>query len=861
MKTPMFTRVCAILTIGAGVIFAAKADAKWEQSGDYDSRNTRYVVKEIVAEGAAEGYTATEFYLTDAGELTLKTAGSTTEMDLRSAAWPSGLPSIVKMNSITKCASIETLYLPESVETLADSCFAYISKLKTVVFPKDCKLTKISQFAFREVGIETIEIPAGVKVVDKCAFYNCKSLKSVYLPDGLEAIGYQAFCSCAALELVKPCIPGSVTNFAQQVFLGCGAMTNEVVIGEGYGEDGKPRWVNIEYDGGNWRNWAFKNCHKVPRLVFGPGAHNVPTMFYEGENLSGCTNIEYGVNVTNISDTLNIRVLTNVVFKRTEDFAFRDYQLGWADKSYHMFPSTSGGANASKGQPNYSLREITWNGWFTYARGKGNPFSNCKALELRFIVPGNNAKWAAFMADEAQMTPWEKCSDKDKAAYTNRYGEAAQVPVGISVAVSDGLNKTYILTDGTMYEGNTFQIGELRSEFGTVTYDPEPDANGNFAAGDVKVKFVPANDGVVFTGWKGASTSTDAEITIAAAGVKTLYPTFTSTYLVYDEAANDLTDGSLVFKATGPREAITVGMFRRVTAPGTYAADLSKPILNGGKIIAMTGIGTSTYMTSLTLPSTLEAISGFTGGLGNKVVTPFLPDGVTNIASSAFHWAEKMTGNLRIGFATDGNGNVLETKMGTSTMDRMRAMGPELHIGPGVRKIPYNTFAQDEGGWGQDYKGAIEVWFGSGLTNAMGGACVDLGGSNPTTVHFEGDMFDGSSAMFYKINYKDNKMTSYKGTTKITDYHYRFYVAAEGCKKWWEFVKNTKYVKPWAQCTAEEKEAYWAMFPAETFGEKHPYGLTTEDAVITNDVPVSYGLPKNQWVFSIRAAGFVMRVQ
>ncbi len=859
MQVAMIRKVCASVILGAGVLFAADvwADAKWSAS-EFDTRNKRWTLKSLVGEGV----TATEFYLSDAGVLSTKTAGTETELDLRSAALPDGLVDIVTLGRLMhyQFKTVEVLYLPETVETLVNDCCNSVPKLREVVFPENCKLTKIPPSAFASTQIESLEIPESVKEIGASAFLKCLSLKYVKLPANLEVLGKQAFSSCSALELVEPCIPGSVTNLGMQAFIGCSAMTNDVIVGEGYGADGQPRWVNIEYDV-TWRNWAFKNCHKVKRLIFGPGAHNVPTTFYEGDNFSGCEYIEFGVNVTNFSDSFNCRLLTNIVFRQKKDMAIRDIQLGWADKSYHPFPRTSGGGNEAKGIPNYSLREITWSGWFTYSLGSGNPFSNCTALELRFFVPGDNAKWAAWMADATKMTPWAECSDKDKAAYFTRYGADAQVPVGISVAVSGGLNRTYILTDGTTYEGNTFQMGELRSEFGTVTYDPAPDANGNFAAGDVKVKFVPANDGVVFTGWKGASTSTDAEITIAADGVKTLCPTFTSTYLVYDEEKNDLTDGSLVFKATGARDAITVVMFRRVTAPGTYAADLSKPILNGGKIIAITGIGTSAYITSMTLPSTLEAISGFGSVMGNKVVTPFLPDGVTNIASSAFHWAQTMKGNLRIGFATNAAGESVETKMGTSTMDRMRAMGPELHIGPGVRKIPYNTFAQDEGGWGQDYKGAIEVWFGSGLTNAVGGACVDLGGSNPTTVHFEGDMFDGTSAMFYKINYSSNKMTSYKGTTKITDYHYRFYVAAEGCKKWLEFVRNTDYVKPWSQCTKDEKAAYWAMFPAETFGEKHPYGLTTEAAVLTNDFPVSYGLPKNQWVFSLTAPGFVIRVQ
>ena len=100
MKTPMFTRVCAILAIGAGVIFAANG-AEW--SSEYDAKNSRYTLTNSV-NGAS-------LYLTVAGELSVKTAGTLTELDLRSDALPSGLPGIVKVNDLRLLTKMEALYL------------------------------------------------------------------------------------------------------------------------------------------------------------------------------------------------------------------------------------------------------------------------------------------------------------------------------------------------------------------------------------------------------------------------------------------------------------------------------------------------------------------------------------------------------------------------------------------------------------------------------------------------------------------------------------------------------------------------------------------------------------------------------
>ena len=164
MKTPMFIRVCASLAIGAGVIFAANG-AEW--SSEYDAQNTRYTLTNSV--------NGTALYLTMDGVLSVKTAGTVTELDLRSAALGlTGLPEIKKVGGFREHKTLEKVYLPEST-----------------------------------------------KIVSGAAFQSCTALKYVKLPEGLEVIGGSAFQSCTALELIEPCVPGTVTNIGMNAFLSC----------------------------------------------------------------------------------------------------------------------------------------------------------------------------------------------------------------------------------------------------------------------------------------------------------------------------------------------------------------------------------------------------------------------------------------------------------------------------------------------------------------------------------------------------------------------------------------------------------------------------------------------------------------
>jgi hypothetical protein len=121
MKTSMFTRVCAFLTIGAGVIFAANAEVKWTYASN------------VLTGIAADGETAGVFALTDDGVLSVTTAGTQKVLDFRSAAMPEGVPVIKKMNTLTGCSSLKTIYLPATLEGFASGA-QLPSSVNNVVF-------------------------------------------------------------------------------------------------------------------------------------------------------------------------------------------------------------------------------------------------------------------------------------------------------------------------------------------------------------------------------------------------------------------------------------------------------------------------------------------------------------------------------------------------------------------------------------------------------------------------------------------------------------------------------------------------------------------------------------------------------
>ena len=65
----------------------------------------------------------------------------------------------------------------------------------------------------------TYSIKEGTKIICDRAFADCKSLRSIVIPDGVTSIGNGAFCGCESLTDIV--IPNSVTSIGDCAFWSC----------------------------------------------------------------------------------------------------------------------------------------------------------------------------------------------------------------------------------------------------------------------------------------------------------------------------------------------------------------------------------------------------------------------------------------------------------------------------------------------------------------------------------------------------------------------------------------------------------------------------------------------------------------
>ena len=90
---------------------------------------------------------------------------------------------------------------------------------------KTYTVTSIGEHAFYECStLTSIEIPEGVKTIGEGAFGHCSSLTSVTIPSGVTSIGNDAFYWCKSLTSVE--IPSSVTSIGEWAFRRCDSLTS-----------------------------------------------------------------------------------------------------------------------------------------------------------------------------------------------------------------------------------------------------------------------------------------------------------------------------------------------------------------------------------------------------------------------------------------------------------------------------------------------------------------------------------------------------------------------------------------------------------------------------------------------------------
>ena len=117
--------------------------------------------------------------------------------------------------AFANCSKLASVVIPESVDSIGDGAFASCTKLVNVyadnmeswlTIKHGDKESRPNYYSKSEINLyidnvllKVVEIPSETTCIPEYAFYGCKNLTSVILPESVDSIGGSAFEGCSAL--------------------------------------------------------------------------------------------------------------------------------------------------------------------------------------------------------------------------------------------------------------------------------------------------------------------------------------------------------------------------------------------------------------------------------------------------------------------------------------------------------------------------------------------------------------------------------------------------------------------------------------------------------------------------------------
>ena len=128
----------------------------------------------------------------------------------------------ISLQSFANCSSLKTIIIPDMVDYLETGIFKNCTSLETVKLPNST-VTIPERTFYNCSSLKTIELPKTVESIDGSAFYGCSSLESLNFADtSLKLIEDNAFQNCSVLK--EAVLPESVEEIGTQAFMGCAAL-------------------------------------------------------------------------------------------------------------------------------------------------------------------------------------------------------------------------------------------------------------------------------------------------------------------------------------------------------------------------------------------------------------------------------------------------------------------------------------------------------------------------------------------------------------------------------------------------------------------------------------------------------------
>lgn len=188
------------------------------------------------------------------------------------------------LRGFSGCEMLSEVVLPDTLTGLNYRVFENCASLKSITLPDN--LEYIDSYAFQNTGLESVTIPAGIRVYSN-VFEGCKQLESVTIEGALDNLGWHVFENCTALTSVT--LKEGFDDVMNYMFAGCTSLTsitlpNTVEYISSHAFDGCTSLVSIEIPNSVFfiGEFAFAGCTSLTSIVIPETVTEIRDYAFEG---------------------------------------------------------------------------------------------------------------------------------------------------------------------------------------------------------------------------------------------------------------------------------------------------------------------------------------------------------------------------------------------------------------------------------------------------------------------------------------------------------------------------------------------------------------------------------------------------
>ena len=217
--------------------------------------------------------------------------------------------------------ALAAINFPATVKTLGEEAFHNCSGLTAVTIP--ATITSMGANVFWNSGVKTADVYC--TVMGQGTFYQCASLESVTINQGVTTLGLGAFHGCSKLASVT--IPKTVTTMLENVFRECTLLASvtfengiqiETIPNNAFYYDVSLTGITLPASVTTIGNSAFRYCEKLDNLVLHGNLTSIQDWSFA--NCTALENLTVEEGVTSINrDVFQFCGLKNVVLPSTLD--------------------------------------------------------------------------------------------------------------------------------------------------------------------------------------------------------------------------------------------------------------------------------------------------------------------------------------------------------------------------------------------------------------------------------------------------------------------------------------------------------------------------------------------------------------